>query len=278
MAGIVSTAAVSPSVLRALFVLPLLHRLLFLHTLCVRRLPAGRKRNRNRKQIRIRLHRKASAARLRKTLRDGKSKSAAAVGAALIAAHETLRKVLRVRKFHTGSILDARNSPSILLCQRKIYTRTFQRIAQCVLQKILEHPIKSLPVRRHRYRLLGNQRPYHKRALTNPVIHIRQRLPQELSHIQHLHLDRQLARGGLADLKHILHDAAQPLRLFPQNLDILFHMLGQLFLLPQQLRIADDGGERRLDVVGHVGHQFHLHPLALHLLCKRRLHALLYLV
>ena len=46
-------------------------------------------------------------------------------------------------------------------------------------------------------------------------------------------------------------------------------MLRQRFFLLQKLHIADNGGERRLDVMGDVGNQLHFHTLAFHLLVHR---------
>ena len=55
-------------------------------------------------------------------------------------------------------------------------------------------------------------------------------------------------------------------------------MRRQFLFLTQKLHIADNGGKRRLDIMGYVCYQIHLHALALHALCKRSLHALLYLI
>ena len=39
-------------------------------------------------------------------------------------------------------------------------------------------------------------------------------------------------------------------------------MVRKAILLLEKVHITDDRGERRLDVVGHIGNEFHLHSLA----------------
>ena len=55
-------------------------------------------------------------------------------------------------------------------------------------------------------------------------------------------------------------------------------MIRQLFLFFQQFHIADNGRQRRLDVMGNIGNQLHLHTLAADLFINRFLHSLPYFV
>ena len=54
-------------------------------------------------------------------------------------------------------------------------------------------------------------------------------------------------------------------------------MLRQIRFLFQQFYITYNGSQRRLDIMGHIRHQVHLHLLALHPLTQRRIHPPLYL-
>ena len=78
-------------------------------------------------------------------------------------------------------------------------------------------------------------------------------------------MDRQLAGGGLADLEHVLDHHRQPVCLLVDDPGVVRRRALQ-GLLPQQLRVGEHGGQGRLQVVGHVGDQLHLHPLAAGLL------------
>lgn len=55
-------------------------------------------------------------------------------------------------------------------------------------------------------------------------------------------------------------------------------MVRQPLFLLQQLHIADNGSQRRLYIMGNVGNQLHLHPLALQLFFDGLLHSALYFI
>ena len=63
-----------------------------------------------------------------------------------------------------------------------------------------------------------------------------------------------------------------------QHGDVLPGLWGGDVLLFQQIHIVDDRGQRRLNVVGHVGDELCLQVLGLHLLLHRLLQAGLYIV
>ena len=51
-------------------------------------------------------------------------------------------------------------------------------------------------------------------------------------------------------------------------------MLRQPFFLFEQFHIADDRGQRGLNIMGDIGYQFYLHPFALHLFLHRLIHSI----
>ena len=75
-------------------------------------------------------------------------------------------------------------------------------------------------------------------------------------------MHRQIAGGGLACLHQILNELFQPGGLPFQHRQIFLHLLPLRVGFVQQVHIVDDGGEGGLDVVGYVGDQLGLEPLA----------------
>ena len=78
-------------------------------------------------------------------------------------------------------------------------------------------------------------------------------------------MDGELVRRRLADVKHVLHHGFQPLGLLVDDLCVVRRRRGQV-LLPEELRVGEDGGQGGFQVVGDVAHQLHLHPFAAGLL------------
>ena len=76
-------------------------------------------------------------------------------------------------------------------------------------------------------------------------------------------MHRQIAGGGFAGLHQILDELFQPGGLPFQHRQIFLHLLPLRVGFVQQVHIVDDGGEGGLDVVGYVGNQLGLEPLAL---------------
>ena len=131
---------------------------------------------------------------------------------------------------------------------------------QGVVDEVLEHPVQPLAVRHDLHRRLRQVHPENQAALPDGVVQVRQGLPQELGEVQPLRMDRQLASGSLADLKHVLDHGRQAVGLLVDDAGVVRRCALQ-GLLPQQLRVGEDGGQGRFQVVGHIGDQLHLHPL-----------------
>ena len=109
-------------------------------------------------------------------------------------------------------------------------------------------------------------------------LHIRHRLSEQLRKINGFQLYGQLPGCRLAYLKYILHHGFQALGFTFQNGNIILYMVRQPLFLLQQLHIADDGSQRRFYIMGNVGNQLHLHPLALQLFFDGLLHSSLYFI
>ncbi len=142
-----------------------------------------------------------------------------------------------------------------------------------ILEQILKYPVHPLAVGHDHHRCLRQFRAESDFAACNLLFHIRQSLAQQLTKVQFLHMHGELPGCCLAHGKHVLHHVFQPLGFFIQDFHIVPHMLRQFFLFFQELHIADDGGKRRLDVMGDIGDQFHFHAFALHLLVHGDGHA-----
>ena len=105
------------------------------------------------------------------------------------------------------------------------------------------------------------------------LLHFPKGLLQQLANVQILQVQADVARGGLGDLEHVLDNVVQPVRLAGDGVDVVHHMGRQVRLFFQQLHIADNGGQGRLDIVGHVGNQLHLGAVGLYALLHGFLNA-----
>lgn len=103
-------------------------------------------------------------------------------------------------------------------------------------------------------------------------------LGEQHVHVRGLQIHIQGAGGGLGRLHQVLGELFQPVALAVQHSDVLPGLRGGDVLLFQQVHIVDDGGQGRLDVVGHVGDQLGLEVLGLHMLLHRLLQAGLHIV
>ena len=83
-------------------------------------------------------------------------------------------------------------------------------------------------------------------------------------------LQGDVAGGCLAELNEIVNEPLHPAGLPGQDLQVLLPVLLAVGLL-QKVHIVDDGGQRGLDVVGHVGNELRAHPFGAHLLLGRQL-------
>lgn len=87
-----------------------------------------------------------------------------------------------------------------------------------------------------------------------------------------------LPLAALADVENILDHIFQAEGFFVQNFDVILYMVGKRLLLFQQIYVADNRGKRRLNVMGNVGDELHLHALALYTFLHSGVYAVLNIV
>ena len=147
-----------------------------------------------------------------------------------------------------------------------------QGVLDHVAQQIVQHPPEELAVGQnvevrlqgHHHLQLSGLQP--GAVLLHGLVH---QLRNAGGHQRH----RQIAGGGLGGFHQVLGQLLEPLGLAVQYLEILGALLVAVGLL-QQVHIVDDGGQRRLDVVGDIGNQFGFQPLGLHSLVHSPVHTL----
>ena len=172
-----------------------------------------------------------------------------------------------------GHVFDADGNPAFAPLHLGVDPAAGQRVGQRVGVKVLEHPVQPVAVRADPG-LLGQMSHKGEGTGFNGLVHVRQGLADQLGQIQRAGLQGQLAAGGLAHLEYIPHHGFQPVGLHLQNLGVVRRGLLKRFLA-EKTRIIDDAGQRRFQIVGHIGDQLQLEPLGPHLLLHPGLDALL---
>ena len=81
-------------------------------------------------------------------------------------------------------------------------------------------------------------------------------LLQHPGQVRRLLLQLQMGQAEAGDVKELIDEVLQPLRLLQGDAGIPAPQLrGELRLVPQQRKVADDAGERRLQIMGQIDHQ-----------------------
>ena len=145
-----------------------------------------------------------------------------------------------------------------------------------VAHQVVQHPPQQPPVgHSHRPRLAQSQHRLQHLVL-QPLLILAAHLAQQHVQVRRGRRYRYIPRGCLGRLHQVLRQLPQPLGLPVQHRQILPRRVGGHLLLFQQVHIADDGCQRRLDIVGHVGDQLGFQPLGLHFLLHSPLNARLH--
>ena len=80
-------------------------------------------------------------------------------------------------------------------------------------------------------------------------------LLQHPGQVRRLLLQLQMGQAEAGDVKELIDEVLQPLRLLQGDAGIPAPQLrGELRLVPQQRKVADDAGERRLQIMGQIDH------------------------
>ena len=139
------------------------------------------------------------------------------------------------------------------------------RVFRNIYDQVFEDPVRLLAVQPHNELVLRQFPAEVKISLFNLAVIFQSYLLDKIYDIYfHIVHDNALARR-LADLKEVFDQHFKPQRLFLQHFDIFFPFL-LVFLIFQKIRISDDRGKRRAQVMGYIRHKLCLHPLILHFL------------
>ena len=220
-----------------------------------------------------------AAAGLCKALGNGQPQAAALGGAVLVPPDEAGRQVVGVHgDFVAGDVPNHHRDQAApggvgLGGQVHVHPGALQGVLVAVANQVLEHPVQPLAVGVDQHGRVGDVHPPGQGGLPQILLHLAEGLLQQLADVQVLQIQGDVPRGRLGHLEHVLDNVVQPVGLLGDGLDVVHHVGRQVRLSFQQLHIADDGGQRRLDVVGHVGDKLHLGAVGLNALLHRLLDA-----
>ena len=204
----------------------------------------------------------STATGLREAFCNRKAKAAAGSGTAVITAHKAGRQRIAVHgKLVLRDILDCHDGVLPLLLQLHVDTRTLKRILCRVLNKVLEHTVHALPISINGEVLLRDLHAPRQLAVVHHAVHISERLPQKLIETDVFRHQRNIAGCGFRDIENILQHMAQTVCFLRDDLQIILHVRRQIRLGLHQFNIADDGRERRFDVVRNIRDKLHLRAL-----------------
>ena len=165
--------------------------------------------------------------------------------------------------FVGGGVLDAAGEFRLCTGDPNVDPGVFHGIAQGVCQQVLIDPVQLAALRPDDAAIQVGLQPDVPAGSLNGILHICQYLSQAHDRIQPgaAHI---LPAGRLGKIKYILYHPAQSLGFSFQHMHIV-HGLGRQLLLGQQVNVADEGGQRRFQVVGHIGDQVDLGAFRLYL-------------
>ncbi len=171
-----------------------------------------------------------------------------------------------------GDVLDGQNHFPVPGTQVHINPRPGHGVLAYVVQQIVQHPPQQPSVRQsHEVALVGVdddlQLPGGQLLVVVP-----DGLVDDLVDHDGLQIHGDIARGRLAGLHQILGQLFQPAGLPVKHQQVLLCGVRKVLLL-QQIHVVDDAGQGRLDVMGDVGDEFGLQPLAFQPLLHRLVHA-----
>ena len=172
-------------------------------------------------------------------------------------------------QFGAGNIPDReagtdRTRSVFLLPQIDINPGILQRVFRDICEEILRHAPEMMRIRHTGHRFLGSSQDRRKSAFLQHPAEFSQHLVQEFLQIQpdRIHLD--ITGGDLGGLHQILGQMLELSGFFLQDTDIFRGPFIIDLLALQQIRVIDDGSQRSLDIMRHIGDEIRFHPLILH--------------
>ena len=156
--------------------------------------------------------------------------------------------------------------------------RSRHRIFYYVDVKVLQHTPDSPAVCADHQRFAAQGAYQRQVPVSEPFVKLPVDLLYQLVQVQIHKLQLDISRTDFRRLHKVFCQLLQSLRFRVENVNISLDLRVADILTFQKIHIVNDGGQRRLNVMRHIGNQIRFQAFTLHLLLNRRLEAFSHIV